>query len=848
MQKYKLPLLTCPHKKDLCYAQTKAYPPTHPKKKQILKFSFKFLILILVSFISKFTVGQNTISGKVFNELNGPFQYATIEIKKDSTFSETTTTDSLGDYKFSNIVASNYTIILSYLTYAKKEILITIKKDTTLNIEFSNPSQTLKEVIVTSKKPTFERRGDRFIFTPNKLLAEGSTAIEVMQHTPLLKYDANSDAFSIINKKSTIILLNNKKTILPKEMIIEMLKTLPAENIKSIEIITNPGSEFSANSTGGIININIKRQVYEGWLSTITLTTQQSKYNTSIFNGFASYRKGKFGLQIIPFINNSFNYNTKTNILNYTTGLSESIKSNYFRRYLVLGGGINLDYDINQNNFLSFKGFFSNVDGISNTSAVTNYNTSNLGNTDSIQTARANGKDKYTYNFGNINYFKKIDSLGKQNINVDIDYNQFAQKNINTGNFYSYDKHNVFIKETDKYKNNLPQNFFNLSERVEYNQQLNKSAKLSVGIQLSNTKVTNNLIYTNWNYNNNNYEINNILTNKYSYNENYYATFISINKNFGSKWSSTLGLRAEKTQYNTSNKNANISIDTNYLNLFPNLSLSYAHNQSNQFGISFSRKISRPNIEMLFPGRTYNTQNYFTENNPFLQPVIFYNGEFSYTLKNKHSFIFAYSIADNHYSNFTIPIIENNIPKLKSTYLNYGKASSIDFTINLNESFLKNIWECSFTPSFDYTIYKINNTILLPTNIKNFNYNIILDNTIYISKKKKWTAFLTFNLLSKYEDISERKTNTSSHLDIAIKKIITKNVSIFLSLNDIYNGSSVSNKFQKPNRIVYSNYQETNTYNQSFTVRIKYILGNRRVKQTKERNTANEELKGRASK
>lgn len=806
-----------------------------------------FIFFFILSSVKLFA--QSSIQGKVVDNENKPMQYVTISLKKDSLLLLTLSTDSIGYYKFQNLSNGKYTLHYSYLNAIKQTVSIQLVNDTLLNIVLSSTSNILKEVNINGNKPIVQRKGDRFIFTPNKFMADGNSAIELLQHAPMVMFNAKSEEFSILNKKETVIYINNKKTTLPKEMVLEMLKSLPAENIKSIDIITNPGSEYEASITGGIININIKRQLYEGWLGNLSVTSQQSAYNTTVLNGAVNYRKGKIALQLIPTISNNYNYSTFNNLIDYQSGNNQNISNNFYRRYTVIGNGVNFDYDIDKKNNLSYKGWLSYVNGNSNVSSTSAFSKNILNGIDSLKGAPYNGKDTYLYNFGNINYHRVLDSAGEKFFDINIDYNQFKQQNNYVGEFNNLNTNGSIVTETGRYNNHLPQNFFNLSEKIEYSQPLNKSLKINYGIQNSNTRVNNNLVYNNFNSNTNTYDLNNLLTNNYSYLENYTAGYISLNKDFSTKVSASFALRLEGTNYKSTESNViiatnNITIDTSYLNLFPSFSISYTANQQNQFGLSFSKKITRPGIELLFPGITYNSQNYFKENNPFLQPIIYYNGEVTYTLLSKYNFVFDYSVSDHAYSNFTIPVFINNIQNLKTTTLNYGTQHSFDFSFNANVSLIKDFWDSQITPTIDYSLYK-SNIPQVKLSLNNFNYNFLFDNTIYFSKIKKWTGFVTFTYTSKVADISGSQINNTSHLDLGIKKVFNNYISLLFFANDIYKGNSIIKYYATPNALLTSNYFYQNNYTQSFTLVLRIKFGNSNLKQNREHKIANDELKNR---
>lgn len=389
-------------------------------------------------------------------------------------------------------------------------------------------------------------------------------ALDLVKTAPLLAVDHQNNTFSIINKKNTRITINGRRTNLPKEMIISILNSTPAKNIKSIEIITNPGSEFTADTTGGVININLTKNLDDGLLGFLSLTNEQAHLNTAILNGSINYRRNKLGIRISPFINNSFNFNTSASTIEKIDQKIEQIDQFYRRRYLVLGGGFGIDYDFNKNNILSINGFFSKVNGNSRQEISTAYSKKGNAVIDSVYKAPVNSKDTYTYNFGNIYYKMALDSMQKNKLTFNIDYNQFKKDITNNGKFQkSFPSNNTPIQE---YRNSFPQEFFNISASIDYYNKISSNSTLRLGSQISTTNFDNKLSYQN--LSNNQATINSSLSGSYKYKENYFALYANNTQNIQKKLNLSYGLRMEVTDYSSENVTSGQKIDSSYVNFF----------------------------------------------------------------------------------------------------------------------------------------------------------------------------------------------------------------------------------------------------------------------------------------
>src|ERR1700750_1181686 len=97
----------------------------------------------------------------------------------------------------------------------------------------------------------------------------------------------------LAGNSSIRFLINGKPSTAFGSSITDVLQSIPASQIKSIEVITNPGAKYDAQGLGGIINIILKKSSAQGINGNVSVTTGTLTQNGS-FNFNA--RKGKFGM------------------------------------------------------------------------------------------------------------------------------------------------------------------------------------------------------------------------------------------------------------------------------------------------------------------------------------------------------------------------------------------------------------------------------------------------------------------------------------------------------------------------------------------------------------------------
>lgn len=784
---------------------------------------------------------QKIVKGEIIDSKKAPIPFATIIIIDSSSNSKilkTDVADENGRFKISidndSIVNSGYIYAKFFNTQSNKYLL----PDSSLTIILSN-SINLAEITVLKNESSLERRADRFVFIPSPAIKEGASILDVLKISPLINYDLKSDLFSIINKENSTVIINNRKSIFPKDMIVSFLRSTSAKNIINIEIITNPGSEYSANTTGGIININLKKNIDEGLSGNIVVTNEQSILNTSVVNGSLNYRNKKIGIRLFPVINRSFNYKTYKNSVEGLSGNLENTDSKYKRRYLVKGGGFGLDYDIDDRNLFGINGFVSIVNGNAKQSNKTLYSTGVT--IDSSYLSPISGRDKYLYNFGNVFFEHKVDSTGAKKVIVNFDYNQFTKNNTDDGSFQKIAGGELY---TNPYKNIFSQNFYNQSLNIDYSSQINVKNKNSIGAQISNTNINNYVKYLLYDRFDSDYKINPETSNHFKYSEIYFALYLTKTMVLNEKLNASLGLRLEGTNYRSKNLTNRYKIDSNYVNLFPTISLSYKFSDNQNLSLTLSEKIKRPTFEQLQPGKIYINPGFFNENNPFLQPVKTYNADAMVTLRNKYFISFGYNYSVKQYEQFVIPVQNGNETYQKRTYINFGNSSNSYIEFYTRQSLFGNKAEVNLSAIMNYNSYYDHSGYINNRVINNLNYTFLMNDVIYISREKKLLAFTILRYNSPIKDIFFERSNVLFKTDLGVKKTFNSlNISFYVS--DIFNSYGKSVIHYRGNTSLLNNKFNQNTYTRSISLSLNYNFGNNKIKEIRNKRSANEELRNR---
>ncbi len=586
---------------------------------------------------------QNLGSGKVSGTVSStqkPVEAATVSLlrAKDSSIVKFAVTDKTGVFGI-EVKEGSYLVSVQAIGFSKyyseKFQLNSGATQTFKTIELTAANKELAGVTVASKKPLFEQKIDRMVVNVDASPTNvGSSALEVLEKSPGISVDKEGN-ISLKGKDGVMVLVDGRQTHLSGADLANMLRSMNANQLEQIEIMTNPPAKFDAAGNAGIINIKTKKNKQFGYNGSVTLGYGQGRYpkfNEALnFN----YRQGRVNL----FTNLSHNYrkgfqelDIQRNFLNNTSKLVESHfeqEARMLNENISYNGKVGLDY------FASKKTTFGVVvSGYQNLSDNTNTNINNLFNPPGSlveQTRAVSSQDEKWKNFStNVNFRHTFDSTGKE-LSFDVDYIKYdaAQHHFLANSYFS--PSGVERRKADSLYGELPQLIDIYSAKMDYVHPLKKGARFEAGLKTSFVETENNAVYDTLHngvlmhdYNRSNFFI---------YKENINAAYVNLSGPLGKKWTGQFGLRVENTIAKGRQVTTSQNFDRNYTQLFPTAFLQYKLNDKNNFGLNYGRRIRRPNYESLNPFIEFLDKYTYQQGNPNLKPQFSHNVELSHTYK-----------------------------------------------------------------------------------------------------------------------------------------------------------------------------------------------------------------------
>jgi hypothetical protein len=350
----------CKRKSDDLNFNQALHAETKIKMKRLFTFSLTlFASYFLVAQTPVVPKGNGKIAGIVRDSTNSqPVEFANIALIDPATKKPINgaVADEKGKFAIVKIPNGNYFVEISFIGYNTKRVPVKIadkKADIELGFVIVSPSdKVLNEVVVQGQKNLIEEKVDRTVYhAENDATAKGGDATDVLKRVPMLSVDLDGNV-SMRGSQNIKVLINNKPSTIAANSVADALKQIPADQIKTVEVITSPSSKYDAEGSAGIINIITKKNTLQGLTMNIDASAGLRGSNLGL-NG--SYRKEKMGFSLGGFGRSNYNQpgsfsNTQTNkLLNIPTIQSADTRlANVFGRYT-----LGWDYDIDKNNSLT---------------------------------------------------------------------------------------------------------------------------------------------------------------------------------------------------------------------------------------------------------------------------------------------------------------------------------------------------------------------------------------------------------------------------------------------------------------------------------------------------------------
>lgn len=640
-------------------------------------------------------VAKGAITGTVLDATDQtPVAYATVSLHETTTDKVVngTITDDAGRFEITNVDNGSYRVAISFIGYetvSLSDVLVNGKKTDLGNIEVGTAAALLDEVTVTSQRALIEEKVDRLVYNAEQdQLSRGGDAADVLRKVPLLQVDLEGNV-SLRGSSNITVLINNKPSTIIAGSVADAMKMIPADQIKTVEVITSPSAKYDAEGSGGIINIITKKNSLQGYFLNVDTGLGLRGSNLGL-NG--SYRAGKFGMTLGGF-GRAFYNDAETSLVqtfpnSRSTQFGEAADDGIFGRF-----NLGLDYDISETQFLS---------------GGVRYGVRNFAR-EQLQTTNVFAEEDLLSTF-----LRDIDSERKSGTyDFNLDYLQrFAPgRELSISTLYSttdegsdfisanLDDQEVILSQLQNLNDNTNKEF---TLQADYIHPVGEKQIFEVGAKGIMRQVNSDFSYLSADATGAFFPDFTRPAGTLDYGQDIAAAYGAYTLSLPGDVTIKAGLRYERTTLDATQDGESINLP-DYANLVPSVNLAKRLSEKTTVKLGYNRRLQRPWLRQLNPNVNLENSQSIEVGNPLLRPELTDNLElgFSSSIGKTYLNVSFFGRNSNNAINEVRYPIDSLEGTLLTTYANIGKEQALGTNIFLNLYMTKN-WTINGGIDLDY--------------------------------------------------------------------------------------------------------------------------------------------------
>ena len=697
--------------------------------------------------------------GTVIDELGEPVAYANVALlsPEDSTLLTGGVSNESGLF----VIPCEQHPVLARISYVGYKTVYKLSQTTEIGtIQLQPDNYTLNGVTVKGERPKVELKGNSLVMNVEGTVMERlGTAEDVLSRVPTISM--KGETFEILGKGIPLIYINNRKVTDLNE-----LKNLRSDNIKSIEVIQNPGVRYDA-SVNAVIIIHTKRPAGEGLGTELTSWSRKGHGYANNERINLTYRTG--GLELFANLFGAYNKRWSRSEFEQTVFADtlwvitnrhkENVSNPFFE------GRMGFNYQLNDNN--SFGGFYQNTyDRVKTWGEYDDDLQANDIMYDHLQNSSIGTAEGTPNHQVNIYYMGKV---GQLSIDFNADYTFRNQRNRNQQQELSEE-----YEDRDVNTYNLTHSKL-MAEKLFVSHPLWKG-EIEIGEEYTHTR---------WNSSFENKE-GYIANSNNEQHEQAIAPFMELRQHVGN-FQLSAGLRYEhvESEYYVSSIRRDEQCRT-YDDFFPSVSASTSI-QNVLLSFSYSKRATRPSYWQLSSDVIYENRLNWQTGNPYLKPVKYHNT--SAMAMWKWLFLSA------NFSHCVDPILytagslENDSKVNRVTYKNYDHADWLTITLGAQKD-VRLTDNATWTPQYNVSLMKPWFQTEFLGEQKRFNHPmLVLQLGNIITLPHDWLLQADFNMhtYGYQQNVWLNCTNPILSLS-ASKDFFNRHLNIKLSGNALFNG------------------------------------------------------------
>jgi len=574
-----------------------------------------------------------------------PVPFATVAVRDAATLIAGVTTDSAGVFALPNLPLGSYTLTLSSVGYQARSQSLVLRADQPSvrlsGLRLRSESRTLGEVTVAAQKALIEEKGDRLVYNAEKDISNaGGSAADVLRKVPSLSLDLDGN-IQMRGNSNIRVLINGKPSAMMARNLADALKQMPADNIKSVEVITSPGAKYDAEGAAGIINI-ITKKALQGFNGSVMASLGNMNRST---NTKLALKTKKIGFSLSA---NGYQFRNIREVQTTRTTLLAGQPLNYlFQRSTADNTGtggygeFSLDYDPDSTSRINFSanawgGYYPNnstqINRLTDPSGAILQNFRN-----DIRFSNPYGNSQF--DLGYTKTFQK-----RAGVATPAEFTLLTQYSRMPDNYF-YDTDRYTLGENEQLS--FRQHSTNYSRNKEYTLQADYTYPFLIrtGSDTAQLKLETGLKAIRRDIGSE-YRVEESLdgqlplvpdprqSNDFDYNQRIVSGYTALRVETKQKWTLNLGARLERTFIDGNFLTTQTTLTNQYTNLIPSVTISKGL-KTHTLKTSYTQRIQRPQLWFLNPWVNASDPRNLQTGNPYLDPELNHAVELGHSVTTK---------------------------------------------------------------------------------------------------------------------------------------------------------------------------------------------------------------------
>ncbi len=788
------------------------------------------ILYLLLLPITLFAQLNTSLSGLVVEKETGkvlPFAQIVLTMPENPVIIVGDLSDENGRFTLSGMKSGNYTLTCSFIGYKTNKVPVFIgTKNNIYNIgTIALEAQVLEgeSVFVEAKRSIVSEGLDKKTFSAEELFNQsGGSVLEAMKSLPGVTVNQEGKVL-LRGSDKVAVLMDGEQSSLTGFGNQKSLDNIPVSNIERMEIINNPSAKYDASGMAGIINIINKKEKRSGlngeagfsWGLGV-LSTRKDDLPTPL----GSYSKN-------PIYAPSLNLNYRKNDINvflqsevidqkrlpnneFTTRIYKNgekivsqVPENRSQTHYIFSGG--MDWKLNDQDLLTVSSIFD-YEGHIDTAQVPYIN---LNSNTRNRLWHWNEDEVTGYVNYRVNYKHQYQERGHE-LNATLQYTrgwEDEQYFLNDSSYVRESVDNTHIDATE-HVTTASLDYVKPTRRGRMESGI-KTQIRSIPVTYVTIKGVNSIIYPG-------------LGDWSDWGENIYSGYLNYIYE-RPRYAIEAGFRVEQTNVYYEISPENIYYNQNdkydYLELFPNVRLSYRMNSDNNISVFFNRRVDRPDEATLRIFPKYDDPELLKVGNPYLRPQFTRTMELAYEHSwQRGSFFLSgyYRLIDDPFTRvYSIDESNDEYDIINKIYQNVGSGSNSGVELLLSQQIKKNL---KINGSYNYynnIIDAYSGELLFPYP-REFNIQKTTDLTWdmklsgLLTPANGWQVQLVYIYYAP-KNIPQGRQLSRSSLDLAVKKSVLANrAELAFSFTDILNQNGIRQELHEDTfDAVYENYYDT---------------------------------------